>query len=75
MRSKAMEDAYAHDVTDEFVVPAVIGDYNGMQDGDGILCFNFRADRVREILARAAGAEVRWLPAQARRSGSPPPPA
>ena len=45
-----MEDAYAHDVTDEFVIPAVIGDYKGMQDGDGILCFNFRADRVREIL-------------------------
>jgi 2,3-bisphosphoglycerate-independent phosphoglycerate mutase len=38
-------------VTDEFVPPAVIGDYQGMQDGDGILCFNFRADRVREILA------------------------
>ncbi len=36
---------------DEFVVPACIGDYQGMQDGDGILCFNFRADRVREILA------------------------
>ena len=48
---KAVRDAYAHDVTDEFVIPAVIGDYNGMQDGDGILCFNFRADRVREILA------------------------
>ena len=31
--------------------PAVIGDYRGMQDGDGLLCFNFRADRVREILA------------------------
>ena len=29
----------------------MIGDYKGMQDGDGILCFNFRADRVREILA------------------------
>jgi 2,3-bisphosphoglycerate-independent phosphoglycerate mutase len=28
----------------------VIGDYAGMQDGDGLLCFNFRADRVREIL-------------------------
>ena len=49
--AKVMEDAYAHDVTDEFVVPAVIGDYKGMQDGDGILCFNFRADRVRELLA------------------------
>jgi 2,3-bisphosphoglycerate-independent phosphoglycerate mutase len=44
-------DAYAHDVSDEFVVPAVVGDYRGMRDGDGLLCFNFRADRVREILA------------------------
>jgi 2,3-bisphosphoglycerate-independent phosphoglycerate mutase len=43
-------DAYAHDITDEFVLPAAVGDYRGMQDGDGLLCFNFRADRVREIL-------------------------
>ena len=48
---QAVKDAYSHDVTDEFVPPAVIGGYRGMQDGDGILCFNFRADRVREILA------------------------
>ena len=47
---KAVHDGYAHDVTDEFIVPAVIAEYKGMQDGDGILCFNFRADRVREIL-------------------------
>ncbi len=46
----AITDAYSHDVTDEFVPPAVIGDYAGMKDGDGVLCFNFRADRVREIL-------------------------
>ena len=44
-------DAYARDLSDEFVVPAVVGDYRGMRDGDGVLCFNFRADRVREILA------------------------
>jgi 2,3-bisphosphoglycerate-independent phosphoglycerate mutase len=43
-------DAYAHKKFDEFIVPAVVGDYHGMKDGDGILCFNFRADRVREIL-------------------------
>ena len=42
--------SYANDKSDEFVEPAVIGDYQGMKDGDGILCFNFRADRVREIL-------------------------
>jgi 2,3-bisphosphoglycerate-independent phosphoglycerate mutase len=44
-------DAYAHDIGDEFILPAVLGDYRGVQDGDGILCFNFRADRVRELLA------------------------
>src|SRR5439155_1291023 len=49
--SAVIADAYAHDVSDEFVVPAVVGDYRGMRDGDGVLCFNFRADRVREILA------------------------
>jgi 2,3-bisphosphoglycerate-independent phosphoglycerate mutase len=45
-----MAEAYAKGQNDEFVLPAVIGDYRGMKDGDGVLCFNFRADRVREIL-------------------------
>jgi len=44
-------DAYANDTGDEFVLPAVVGGYRGVRDGDGVLCFNFRADRVREILA------------------------
>jgi 2,3-bisphosphoglycerate-independent phosphoglycerate mutase len=44
-------DAYAHDLSDEFVLPVAVGGYAGMKDGDGVLCFNFRADRVREILA------------------------
>ena len=50
-------DAYANKKFDEFVMPAVVGDYHGMKDGDGVLCFNFRADRVREILVRDAGSE------------------
>ncbi len=44
-------DAYSNKKFDEFVVPAVVGDYRGMKDGDGVLCFNFRSDRVREILS------------------------
>ncbi len=48
--ASAMDDAYGNAVTDEFVVPAIIGDYQGMRDGDAVLCFNFRADRVRELL-------------------------
>ncbi len=44
-------DAYSKKQFDEFVIPAVVGAYRGVKDGDGVLCFNFRADRVREILA------------------------
>jgi 2,3-bisphosphoglycerate-independent phosphoglycerate mutase len=46
----AIDASYAEDVGDEFILPTVVGDYPGMHDGDGILCFNFRADRVRELL-------------------------
>lgn len=46
----AIEASYAKDVGDEFVLPTIIGTYSGMQDGDGLLMANFRADRAREIL-------------------------
>ena len=69
----AIADAYAKKQFDEFVVPAVIGGYRGMKDGDGVLCFNFRADRVREILGAMLDPGFRRLPAQAQASSSPPP--
>ena len=47
---EAISASYAQKVTDEFVVPCVIGDYTGMDDGDAVLMANFRADRAREIL-------------------------
>jgi 2,3-bisphosphoglycerate-independent phosphoglycerate mutase len=47
---EAIEASYAAGVTDEFVVPCVIGDYQGAKDGDAVLMANFRADRAREIL-------------------------
>src|SRR6516165_5689737 len=53
----AIAAAYAEKKFDEFIVPAVVGDYRGMKDGDGILCFNFRADRVREILTAMLDAD------------------
>jgi len=45
----AVEASYAENVTDEFVLPCVIGDYAGAGDGDALLFGNFRADRAREI--------------------------
>ncbi|CAH0278704.1 2,3-bisphosphoglycerate-independent phosphoglycerate mutase [Roseomonas sp. CECT 9278] len=47
----AIAAAHAAGKTDEFIPASIVGDYAGMADGDGLLCFNFRADRVREILA------------------------
>src|SRR6476646_7865642 len=46
----AIADAYAKKQFDECIVPAVIGNYPSIKDGDGVLCFNCRAARVREIL-------------------------
>jgi 2,3-bisphosphoglycerate-independent phosphoglycerate mutase len=51
---QAMEQAYAHDETDEFVKPTVVVNGDGkpvgpVRDGDVIVFFNFRADRAREI--------------------------
>jgi 2,3-bisphosphoglycerate-independent phosphoglycerate mutase len=46
----AIAASYAEGVTDEFVVPCVVGEYAGMRDGDAVLMANFRADRAREIL-------------------------
>ena len=45
----AIEASYANAVTDEFVIPCAIGDYDGARDGDTLLFANFRPDRAREI--------------------------
>ena len=51
--AEAIEAAYAADQTDEFVQPRVIQHQGApaatVSDGDGLICFNFRSDRAREI--------------------------
>ena len=54
---EAIKASYAEKVSDEFVVPAVIGNYQGFEDGDAVLMANFRADRAREILYALADRE------------------
>jgi len=36
-------------VIDEYIEPCIIGDYNGVKDGDSIIHFNFRQDRAIEL--------------------------
>lgn len=50
----AIDSAYASDITDEFIPASVITDESGqalstIQDGDAVMCFNFRTDRGRQI--------------------------
>mgnify|MGYP000002847782 CR=1 FL=1 len=53
----AVNDAYGLDENDEFITPTVLEGYTGVQDGDGIFCLNFRADRAREIMSALADPE------------------
>ena len=46
---KALEDSYANEVTDEFVIPTVIDKEGTVKANDSIVFFNFRPDRAREI--------------------------
>jgi len=52
--AQGMKDSYNRGVTDEFVVPFVCVDNRGeplatIRDDDSCICFNFRADRARQI--------------------------
>ena len=50
----AIRDAYESGKTDEFMLPVVVAE-NGkavapMRDGDAVICFNYRSDRMRQIV-------------------------
>jgi 2,3-bisphosphoglycerate-independent phosphoglycerate mutase len=47
--AEAISRAYAAEQSDEFVEPWVIDGGADIEDGDGVIFFNFRADRAREI--------------------------
>ena len=49
-----ISDAYAREVTDEFIEPGIVVDPDGaplatLSDGDAVVVFNFRADRARQL--------------------------
>jgi len=67
----AIKQAYEAGETDEFVKPRVIANAPRIKAGDGIFCFNFRADRMRQIVralaipdfGRSEGFDVKDRPA------------
>jgi 2,3-bisphosphoglycerate-independent phosphoglycerate mutase len=66
----SIEASYNENITDEFLKPIIAVDEAGnpiatIQDGDAVLCFNFRTDRCREIteaLTQQAFQEQKMIP-------------
>jgi len=50
----AVKQAYARDETDEFITPTLVGDEARIRDQDSVICFNFRPDRMRQIVRALA---------------------
>lgn len=46
-----IQQSYNHQITDEFIRPIALEGYKGILPGDAFLAFNFRTDRVRQMLS------------------------
>ncbi len=72
----AIHDAYARGETDEFITPTRVGAEGRVRAGDSVLCFNFRPDRMRQIVRALAepgfGSGDEQLPGWNGRGGAAP---
>jgi 2,3-bisphosphoglycerate-independent phosphoglycerate mutase len=74
---QAVREAYERGETDEFIEPTLVGEEARIRPGDAVLCFNFRPDRMREIVRALAepgfGEDpAEQLPGWEGRGGAPP---
>ena len=73
---EAVLQAYERGETDEFIAPTTVGEEGGIRPGDSVLCFNFRPDRMREIVRALAepgfGEDGEELPGWEGRRGIEP---
>jgi len=44
-----IQESYCKGVTDEFIIPAVFDDNGTISENDGIITYNYRKDRIREL--------------------------
>ncbi len=57
---EAVEQSYDRDVTDEFIEPTLVDGGTSLQDSDGVVFFNFRADRARQLTRMLADIDPVW---------------
>lgn len=44
-----IEESYKKDIIDEFLLPAKFEEYGNVEENDGIIVYNYRKDRLREL--------------------------
>jgi len=57
-----MENSYKENITDEFIKPMLINKNGIISNNDGILVFNFRPDRLRELFKTITNPEFKEFP-------------
>ena len=56
---QVIESNYKRNISDEFIIPAVIDKLGIVEDNDGLLVFNFRPDRLRELFSSLTNKEFK----------------
>jgi len=58
---EVLVEAYANNINDEFLEPVRFGN-RLLEAGDGLICFNFRPDRVRQLIRALVCADFDGFP-------------
>ena len=56
-----IQNSYKENITDEFLIPAVFDETGRIEEQDGIITFNFRKDRLREILTALTNKDFKEM--------------
>lgn len=56
---EAIKINYENNITDEFIIPGIIDENGIVEDNDGIIFFNFRPDRLRELGSALSNIEFK----------------
>lgn len=63
---EAFSNAYKNGITDEFIEPRLIGNKEQniitIKDNDAVISFNFRSDRIKELIRAFTDANLQELP-------------
>ncbi len=53
---------YENGVTDEFLIPTIFDESGTIEDGDGVVTFNYRKDRLRELFTALTNSNFSEIP-------------